>query len=50
MFTAVDRVTAQGPVEAGEFPSPEASGQHGAGDYAYWMNAANAGERYQVRH
>jgi NADPH-dependent glutamate synthase beta subunit-like oxidoreductase len=50
MFTAVDRDTGQGMVEAAEFPSTEATGQHGAMDYAYWMNSANAGQHYQVRH
>jgi hypothetical protein len=45
LFTAVDKDDA----EDKEFPSAEASGEHKAADYAYWMNSVNPGSRYQVR-
>jgi hypothetical protein len=45
MFTPVDKDDAPHK----EFPSAEATGKNTAGDYAYWMNSANPGQRYTVR-
>ena len=44
MFRPIDRDTDAGPVEAAEKTPDKAI------DYAYWMNSANPGEHYSVRH
>lgn len=46
MFTAIDK----NGVEDKEVPSVAVTGKHTATDYAYWMNSANPGSHYQVRH
>lgn len=46
LFTAIDK----NGVEDKEVPSVAVTGKHTATDYAYWMNSANPGSHYQVRH